>query len=134
MNTKPLYYSWLGLFALCAVLGFIPAPDSGTQGLGVIAAVLCFVPPAAIVWFGWKEKSWEDLRLVRNLAAGSLAMTVIAMIANFLTLAAPAWVGDLLYAVLVIVSSPMICGQFWIMSLALWAILLWSCMLLLKKK
>ena len=134
MKNKPLYFIWLGLLVLCAALGFIPEPNSGVQGLCVILAALCFVPPAVIVYRGWKEKCWEELRLVRNLAIGSLAVTVAALIGNFFTLAAPTWVGDLLYAILVMVSSPMICGQFWIMSLVLWAALLWTCILLLGKK
>ena len=92
------------------------------------------MPPAVIVWRGWQDKDLEALRLVRNLAIGSLAVTVAALLGNFFTLAAPQWVGDLLYAVLVMVSSPMICGQFWIMSLLLWAALMWTCILLLGKK
>lgn len=134
MKNKPLYLIWLGLLALCAGLGFFPNPDSGVQGLCVILAVICFMPPAVIVYRGWKDRDWEALRLVRNLAIGSLVVTVAALIGNFFTLAAPTWVGDLLYAVLVIVSTPMICGQFWIMSLLLWAALLWTCILLLGKK
>ena len=134
MKNKPLYFIWLGLLALCAGLGFLPNPDSGVQGLCVILAVICFVPPAVIVYRGWKDRDWEALRLVRNLAIGSLVVTVAALIGNFFTLAAPTWVGDLLYAVLVMVSTPMICGQFWIMSLLLWAAMLWTCVLLLGKK
>ena len=59
---------------------------------------------------------------------------LLTLIGNFLTLAAPEWVGNVLYAVLVMVSSPMVCGQIWIISLLLWAALMWTCILLLGKR
>ena len=92
------------------------------------------IAPAIIVYLGWKEKDREAVRLVRNLALGSLALTLAALVANFLTVAAPFWVGDLFYAMLVIVSAPMVCSQTWILSLVLWAALMWTCILLLGKK
>ena len=133
MKKKALYLGWLAMFALCAGLGFLPQPAGLTRGLLIALAVLCFVPPALIVYFGWREKSWEDLRLVRNLAIGSLVMTLVALIGNFLTLAASETVGNVLYAILVILSSPMVCGQIWIISLLLWAALMWTTVALLKK-
>lgn len=134
MVRKSLYIGWAALFAACAGLGFLPDPTGAAKVLCVVFALLCFVPPVMIVCFGWREKSVEDLRMVRNLSIGSLVLTLTALIGNFFTLAAPEWVGDVLYAVLVIVSSPMICSQIWIISLILWAALMWTCILLLRKK
>lgn len=134
MTRKSWYIVWAVLFAVCAGLGFLPEPAGLDTAVCVIAAVLFFVPPAVIVYLGWKGKHWEDLRLVRNLALGSLAVTLLALMANFFSFAAPLWVGDVLYAILVIVSTPMICGQIWFIGLLLWAALLWSCILLLGKK
>ena len=134
MTNKSLYIIWGVLFALCAGLGFLPNPEGLDKGICVTVAVLFFAAPAAIVYLNWKKKNWEALRLVRNLAMGSLAVTLMALVANMLTLAVPVWVGDLLYAFLVIVSAPMVCSQVWVMSLVLWAALMWTCILLLGKK
>lgn len=134
MNTKGLYCIWLIMFAICACLGFLPAPAGAAGLLCILLAVGFFVPPVLIVYQSWKRQSLENIRLVRNLAIGSLVMTLLTLIGNFFTLAAPEWVGNALYAVLVIVSAPMICGQIWFISLLLWAALMWSCILLLGRK
>ena len=134
MLKKILFPAWGVLFALCAGLGFLPEPEGADQVCCVVMAALFFVPPAVIVYLGWKEQDWETVRLVRNLAFGSLVVTLATLVGNFATLAAPTWAGDLMYAVLVIVSAPMICSQMWIISLALWAALMWTCILLLSKK
>ena len=133
MVKKPLYIAWGILFALCAGLGFVPEPAGAARVILIVLAVVCFVPPVLIVYYGWKERNLEALRLVRNLAIGSLGLTLLVLIGNFLTLAAPEWVGNVLYAVLVMISSPMVCGQIWVISLLLWAGLMWTTIALLKK-
>ena len=134
MNTKRLYGIWLVAFVICACLGFLPAPAGAAAVLCMILAVAFFVPPVLIVYRSWKNQDWENIRLVRNLAMGSLFLTLVILIGNFFTLTVPEWVGDALYAVLVIVSTPMVCGQIWVISLLLWAALRWTCILLLSKK
>lgn len=134
MNTKRLYGIWLVAFVICACLGFLPAPAGAASVLCMILAVAFFVPPVLIVYRSWKNQDWENIRLVRNLAMGSLILTLVILIGNFFTLTVPEWVGDALYAVLVIVSTPMVCGQIWVISLLLWAALMWSCILLLGRK
>ena len=134
MNVRRLYGIWLIMFIICACLGFLPAPAGAAGVLCIILAVAFFVPPVWIVYRSWKDQDRKNIRLVRNLAMGSLMATIVILIGNFFTLAAPEWVGDALYAVLVIVSAPMVCGQIWIISLLLWAALMWSCILLLGRK
>ena len=134
MTKKSLYILWAVMFAVCAGCGFAQEPEGLVKGCCIILSVLFFAPPAALVYLGWKEKDWETVRLVRNLALGSLGLTLAVLIANFATLAVPLWVGDVLYAFLVIVSTPMVCSQIWILGLALWAALMWTCIQLLSKK
>jgi hypothetical protein len=43
-------------------------------------------------------------------------------------------VGNLLHILLIIVSAPMVCGQYWVLSLFLWACLMIWAQKLLKKK
>ena len=134
MTNKSLYMIWAVLFALCAGLGFLQSPAGLDKGICVFMSVLFFAPPAAIVYRGWKGRDRDSIRLVRNLALGSLAVTLVMLVANFLTLAVPVWAGDLLYAMLVIVSSPMICSGSWALSLFLWACLLMASLRLMKKR
>lgn len=131
MNRKTLFALWGGLYALCAGLGFIPAPAGVLKALLAVLAVAFFVPPLMIVY---GKSNQHALQLVRNLAAWWLVLTTALLVINFMSAAAPVHLGDLLYAVLVIVSSPMICGQYWVLSLFGWAFVMFAAMARLKKK
>ena len=131
MNRKTLFALWGGLYALCAGLGFIPAPAGVLKALLAVLAVAFFVPPLMIVY---GKSNRHDLQLVRNLAAWWLVLTTALLVINFMSATAPVHLGDLLYAVLVIVSSPMICGQYWVLSLFSWAFVMFAAMAQLKKK
>lgn len=131
---KTIYFAlWGGLFILCAGLGFIPEPQGFLKWLMVALAAACFIPPALIVHCAGREKDYAILRLVRNLSIASLALTVVVLICNFLSLMASEAVGNALYIVLVIVSSPMVCGQYWLPSLFLWAFLMIFCIQKLRR-
>ena len=134
MNKTSYFALWAGLFILCAGLGFIPEPQGALKWLLVALSVGFFVPPFLLVDRAGKENDRMALELTRNLAAVSLLLTVAAIIANFFTVMGSDALGNALYAVLVIVSTPMICGQYWVLSLFLWACLLYFAMDKLKKR
>ena len=126
MKNTTLFGIWGGMYALCAGLGLISAPAGAGKAALVILAVLFFLPPAALIVRASHQKDQRLLKLIRNLAGLWLALTTLLLVANFLSLAATQWVGELLYYLLVIVSSPMVCGQYWVMGLFLWACVLFA--------
>lgn len=131
MKNRDLYLIWGAMFVLCAGLGFIPEPVGFGAAMLTLVSVLFFVPGFILLY----RKDLRDVRLIRNLSAASLGATVAVLIANVLTIAAPGAVGNALYAMLIIVSSPMICSRFWALSLFLWACLLcWSISILRDAK
>ena len=134
MGKKAWFVLWGGLFILCAGLGFIPAPAGFLKGLMTALSILFFVPGAALLYGAKQKKDHQMATLIRNLSAASLGMTLLVLVANFLSFGAGDAVGDGLYAVLVIVSSPMICSGYWLLSLFLWACLLVGSLEILKKK
>ena len=123
-NEKILYAVWGLLYILCAGLGFVSEPEGLAKGVLVITALLFFVPGAVLVYRGVHEKEKGLLVRVRITAAVSLSLTLVLLIVNFMSVTASAQVGNVLYALLVLVSAPMICSQYWVMSLFLWACLL----------
>ena len=125
---------WVGMYILCVVMSFLPSPSAGTKVLLMLFAALFFVPPFADVYFSWKRKDQQELRLVRNLCLASLGATLVALVANVLSVLGYETLGNVLYYVLVMVSVPMICGQYWVYSLLLWAILLWCAIAALGKR
>ena len=68
--------------------------------------------------------------LVRNLCALSLGLTLLLLIVNFMTALSSEFLGTVVYGILTVVSAPMICSGYWVLSLFLWACLL---MVSLKK-
>ena len=126
MKSQFLYALCGALFILCAGLGFIPEPAGVLRVLLTGLSILFFLPPAVLVWKGRREKDRMALSLVRNLSIASLSLSVLLIIANFLTVFRSELLGDILHWVLVVVSSPMICSGHWAMSLFFWACLLIS--------
>lgn len=133
MKDSKLYALWGALYILCGLLGFIREPNGFVMALLVLLAVGFFVPGAILLYRGWKEHNPGKIRMIRNLSLGWLGLTLVLLVANFLTAGATEVTGDLLYGFLVFLSAPMYCGQFWIMSLFLWACLLMASLSCLKK-
>lgn len=126
---------WVGMYILCAVLGFLPPQQGGAKVLLMLLSLLFFLPPAADAWFSWQRKDYAELRLIRNISIISLGGTTILLVANVLSsLTNNTVLGDILHYALVLVSVPFVCGQFAVYSLLLWAVLLWSCIAALRKK
>ena len=124
MKNHTLLALWGGLFALCAGLGFIPEPEGVLKGLMVTVSIAFFVPGLLLIRLSTRTGDRHTLTLIRNLSAASLGLTVVLLIANFLSVSASETVGNILHSILVIVSSPMVCSGYWVLSLFLWACLL----------
>ncbi len=134
MNKTSWFTLWGGLFILCAGLGFIPAPTGAVKFLLTALSICFFIPPGVLLYRAAQEKDTLTIRLLRSLSAVSLVLTLAVLVANFLVLMAPEFIGNILYAVLVVVSAPMVCSQYWVLSIFLWACLLMASLGLLKKK
>jgi hypothetical protein len=120
MYTKRFWLSWLYLYTLCAVLGFIPQPYGLIKALLVLAAVGFFIPGGLLIAKGTSR----DLKRVIFLSILSLVLTMALVILNFTSVLMTEIWGKIFYILLGIVSAPMFCGQFWILSLFGWACLL----------
>ena len=134
MKEKVLYCVWAIMYALCAALGFL----GEVQGVGrvflVMAAVIFFLPGAALAVIGLREKNKKLLRTVRVTAIVSLVLTLGLLVANMAAVHGSELLGNTLHIILVLVSAPMMCGQYWIMSLFLWACLLFATFLKPKRE
>ena len=117
MKEKTLWLSWLYLYILCAILGFIPEPNGLIKALMVLFSVLCFVPGFLLARRGW-------VRQVRTIAMAWLVTGAVLLVLNILSVIMPPVWGDILYYVMVVAASPMVCGQYWVVSLFLGACLL----------
>ena len=132
MKPKTLFILWGSLFALCAALGFVNTASTALQALMTLLSIAFFIPGALLLRLSRESSNREIALLVRNLSAASLVLTVLLLIANFLSVLAPAWLGNMLHIMLVIISAPMICSGYWVLSLFLWACFMIYAIKLLK--
>ena len=134
MKKSYLFALWGGLFVLCAALGFIPSPGAALKILLTLLSVVFFIPGALLLRHAALNKDRNTATLVRNLAAASLVLTLVLIIGNFFSVLGSARLGSILHTLLIIVSSPRICSQYWALSLFLWACLMISSIGILKQK
>lgn len=120
MKKKNLYIIWAVLFALCAGLGFVREPSEGMKALMFMASAAFFVTPAWLLWKGDKQ----DAFMIRNLSLASLVLTAVMLVVNLLSVRAEPLLGDVVYAIMAVVSAPMLCSRFWALSLFCWACLM----------
>ncbi len=130
MNQKVLFALWGVLYVLCAALGFIPEPEGALRVLLMLIALCFFVPPLLLSRCGDRTA----VKLVRNLAALWLIFAAALLVANILSVGASVWAGNVLYCLLVIVASPMICSQYWVAVLFGWAYVLFDSIRMLRRR
>ena len=129
MKKKNLLLAWAGMFAASALLGFLPEPAGLLKARMVLLSLAFFVPGLLLLRRGTRK----PVRLVRNVSMISLGATLICLVANLLSVQYSETVGNVLYGVLIVVSAPMVCSQFWGLSLFLWACLMVTAISKLKK-
>ena len=134
MKKSSLYYIWLGVFVLCFGLSLIPTPSSALSVVLKILSVGFFVPPAVLLFQAKQNKDTKTVNWVRLISGLSLGLTLVALIANIASTAGSETLGNVLYVILIWVSSPMICSGYWALSLFLWAFLFCGTFLLRKPK
>lgn len=132
MNDIRLFTLWGVLFALCAALSLIPNPENLLGAVCFLCGIAFFVPPFLLLHRAKGNRS--TLRLLASVSLLSLVLTLLLIITNFFTVRMSAFWGNLLHGILAVVSVPMFCCRYWVLSLFLWALLMTSAFRLLRKK
>ena len=131
---KKIWIIWAVAYVLCTVCAFIPATQSALAGLFLLLSLGFFVPPAFLIVEAVQKKSPKILKTIRNLSLISLGLTLVAILLNFVSIQASDSWGLVLYWLLILVSTPMVCSQVWVVGLFGWACLLMVCLTYLKKR
>lgn len=124
MKEKTLYILWGALFILCAGLGFIPEATGFGRAVLTVLGILFFVPGAILLFRAIRENDRKQILQIRFISGCWLLLTLILLVANLLSVNASETAGNILYGLLVVLSSPLVCGQYWELILFLWACLL----------
>lgn len=134
MKNTSLCIIWGMLYALCALLGFLPPTTGFMKVLMLLCSLAFFIPGGILLYDALRQKNRKMLRALRIISASSLILTLAILVANFLVVLAAEWVGNLFYTLLVLVSVPMVSSGYWVLSLFLWACLLMATFLKPGKK
>ena len=129
MNTKLkeliLYAIWFCLYLLCVGLGTVEQVEGVGKVLFLLTSLIFFIPGALLLVLAKQEKNRKIALRVRIVSICSLALTVIVFCANVFA-AASSQMSGFLNDLLNLVSAPMFCSQYWVLSLFCWACLLWA--------
>ena len=128
-----LYIVWGCLYILCVGLGTIEDVEGVGNVFFLLTALMFFIPGAWLLYIGIREKSRKKILRIRIIAICSLVLTVIVFSANVIAVSASVDTGRFLYDLLNLVSAPMLCSQYWIVSLFCWASLLSASFVKTKK-
>ena len=130
MNRKTkeiiLYAAWLCLYILCVGLGTVETVEGIGKVFFVLTSLIFFLPGIFLLIFGHRENNKKTLKRVRIISICSLSLTVIVFCLNIAAAANGQTMGSFLHDLLNLVSAPMFCAQYWIISLFGWACLLWG--------
>lgn len=122
MKKKLLFGSWILLYIICAVTGFaVTDPDTLQHAALLLFSVLFFLPPCVLLVDAHKQKDQKTLLLLRWISGLSLLLTLVLLVANVASALGSTTLGNILYALLILVSVPMISSHQWFFSLLLWA-------------
>lgn len=124
MKEKLFYALWAVMYIFCVGLGTVENAEGFGKVLLVLTSLIFFLPPLALLRHGMVTKNTKVLLRLRIVSIVSLSLTLVLLVANFLSFAASAQVGKVLYDCLLLVSAPMLCAQYWVLSLFLWSCLL----------
>jgi len=130
---KKAYILWGVLYILCAGLGFIQKAEGFGRIVLIFLAVLFFLPPAFVLYQSQKADKRKEIVRICKLSAISLAATLVLLVLNMLSVTASEIVGNILHVILVLVSSPMFCAQYWVLGLFGWACLMLASYTMLPK-
>ncbi len=126
MKRSSLLALWGILYIICAGLGFIPDPEGSVRVFLLLISLMFFVPPAVLLYDAMQRSDAGTTRLVRNLSLLSLLVTLGLLIANILSALSGSAFGGFLHVLLVLLSAPMFCSNYWALSLFLWAALFFA--------
>ena len=122
---KWLYCGWGVLYVLCVALGLLQTTELIIRIALLIISLIFFLPGAMLLYNGLKHGDRKTVLQVRWISIASLVLTLLGLIALFLCAASGSEAAvDIAFEALLVVSAPMVCSQYWVVSLFLWSCLL----------
>ena len=121
-----LYGLWLFFYFLCGILGIMEPSTDLQAGAMTVLSLVFFLPPAILLIRAIRKGDRKTVKTLRLISILSLSLTLVGFIINIAAVNASEQTGLVLYRVLNFLSVPMVCSRHYVLSLFLWACLLFS--------
>lgn len=124
---KWLYSGWGIMYIVSVALSLIQNPTGAAKIALLIFSVMFFVPGFLLLYNHLRSGNRKGIALIRWLSLASLVLTLISLVLFFLFAGLNNETAvNVTYEVLALVSAPMLCSQYWVVSLFLWACLFFA--------
>lgn len=124
---KWLYSGWGVMYIASVALGLIQEPTGIAKAALLIFSVMFFVPGFLLLYNHLRDGNRKGVALIRGISLVSLVSTLVCLVLFFLFAGLDKEAAvSVTYEVLALVSAPMLCSQYWVVSLFLWACLLFT--------
>ena len=121
-----LYGVWIFFYGLCGILGLMEPETDLQAGMMTALSVVFFLPAWILLLRSLKAGEQKTVKTVRLICILSLSLTLVGFVANIASVRATEQTGLVLYRILNFLSVPMVCSRHYILSLFLWACLLFA--------
>lgn len=124
MKKSVLYSLWAVLYCLCVGFGFVENATGFGKFLLVVLGIVFFLPPFLLAYRARLEKDRRTLQILGLVSICVLALALVLLVLNLLSVNFSSEVGLTLHVLLVMFTAPMVCIRYWALGLFLWACLL----------
>lgn len=119
-----VYIVWAVWYLLCMFLCFGKTPVGWAKAPFVLVSLLFYVPPFYLLFLSKKDTTKKTVVALRCISGTSLGLFLVLFVLNILSANWSAQAGRILYYLLIIFCAPVMCGQFFVLGLYLWAAIL----------
>jgi len=119
-----VYVVWAVWYLICLFLCLGRTPIGWEKAPFVLVGLLFYVPPFYLLWLSKKEETKKTVVTLRIISAASLALFVVLYALNIMSANWSVLAGRILYYLLIVFCAPILCGQFFVFGLYLWACIL----------
>ena len=122
MKNRKMVILWIVLYVTCVALSAFVDPGVLSGFIGV----MFFVPPTVLLVRGIENRDRKLIRTLRYLSVASLVLTTLSLGGVILTSRSSVFLQKLTEVALMLLGAPLLCFRAIVVSIFLWAVLLFS--------
>ena len=122
---------WAVWYLICLFLSLGAEPVGMAKIPFLVVGVAAYTPPFYLLYLSKKDA--KTIQIVQSISIASLVAFAVLFVLGVLSVNWSTEAGRILDILFKILCAPIVCGQFWVVGLFLWASLWRACALMLKK-